>query len=435
MQRSITVISRTGLAIASMLALGPAAAIAQTAPDAHWNEWVGCWDLVGDGSTTRLTPPEEAAAGAGPIRPGASRNARVCVAPSQGGAELRTMVGDQQVMTQTIIADGRDHAISDGGCTGTQRAQWSADGLRLFSRAQVTCDAQAPRTVSGLALMGPDAQWVDVQAVTVEGRDSVRVRRFRPAADRVRVRTAPLAAAVRLRTEHIKEASALVAPRALEAALIETGARFDLSSKTLLDLNKAGVADSVTDLMVALSYPQAFAVRSAGPDDRLAPPPPLYPDFVDASFENPFFYSPYYSNYYYSPYFFSPFGYSYLWLYPQFGAPGVIVIPGDGGGGLPGNGLPENGKAVNGLGYTRVYPRDRASTAEGSGEATPRSNGSSRGSVTPRGYTAGDTSSGSSSSSSGGSSSSGSSGGSSAGSSGGSSGGSSDGGGRTAVPR
>jgi hypothetical protein len=338
------------------------------------------------------------------------------------------MVGDQQVMTQMIIADGRDHAISDGGCTGTQRAQWSADGLRLFSRAQVTCDAQAPRTVSGLALMGPDAQWVDVQAVTVEGRDSVRVRRFRPAADRVRVRTAPLAAAVRLRAEHIKEASALVGPRALEAALIETGARFDLSSKTLLDLNKAGVADSVTDLMVALSYPQAFDVRSTGPDDRLAPPPPLFPDFIDASFENPFFYSPYYSNYYYSPYFFSPFGYSSLRLYPQFAGPGVLIIPGEGGGGgLPGNGLPENGKAVNGLGYTRVYPRDRASAAEGSGEATPRSNGSSRGSVTPRGYTAGDASSGSSSSSSGGSSSSG--------SSGGSSGGSSDGGGRSAVPR
>ncbi len=430
MQRSMTAVSRTGLAVVLVFMLAAAAASAQTATDPRWTEWMGCWELVADGSTTRMPPAEEAAAGAGPIRPGASRDARVCVAPSHGGAELRTMVGDQQVLTQTIVADGQDHAISDTGCTGTQRAQWSADGLRLFSRAQVTCDAQAPRTVTGLALMGADAQWIDVQAVTVEGRDSVRVRRFRPVAERAR--TAPRAAAVGLRIEHIKEASGLVAPRALEAALIETGARFPLSSKILLDLNKAGVADSVTDLMVALSYPQSFAVRSTGPDDRLAPPPPLYPDFFDASFESPFFYSPffynpYYSNYYYSPYFFSPFGYSYLRLYPQFGAPGVAIIPGDGGGGLPGNGLPENGRAVDGLGYTRVYPRDRATGSEGGGEATPRSGSSSRGSASPRGYTAGESSGGSSSSSGGGSSSGGSSGGSSAGSS--------DGGGRTAVPR
>jgi hypothetical protein len=430
MQRSMTAVSRRGpVVLVFMLAAG--AAHAQTASDPRWTEWMGCWELVADGSTTRLPPAEEAAAGAGPIRPGASRDARVCVAPSQGGAELRTMVGEQQVLTQTIVADGKDHAISDAGCTGTQRAQWSADGLRLFSRAQVTCDGQAPRTVTGLALMGRDDQWIDVQAVTVEGRDSVRVRRFRPAADRVK--TAPPAAAIGLRIEHIKEASALLAPRALEAALIETGARFPLSSKTLLDLNTAGVADSVTDLMVALSYPQAFAVRSTGPDDRLAPPPPLYPDFFDASFESPFyyspFYSPYYSNYYYSPYFFSPFGYSYLRLYPQFAAPGVVIIPGDGGGGgLPGNGRPENGKAVDGLGYTRVYPRDRGATgADGSGEATSRSGGSSRGSVSPRGYTAGESSGGSSSSSGGASSSGGSGGGSSAGSSGG--------GGRTAVPK
>jgi len=428
MQRSMTAVSRTCLAF--VVTLAAASASAQTATDPRWTEWVGCWQLVADGSTARLPLAEEAAAGAGPIRPGASRDARVCVAPSQGGAELRTMVGEQQVLTQTIIADGVDHAISDGDCTGTQRAQWSADGLRLFSRAQLTCGAQPPRTVTGLALMSPDAQWVDVQAVTVDGRDSVRVRRFR-AADRAQA--APPAAAVRLRIEHIKEASGLVAPRALEAALIETGAQFPLSSKVLLDLNKAGVADSVTDLMVALSYPQAFSVRSAGPDDRLAPPPPFYSysDFIDASYESPFFYSPYYSSYFYSPYFFSPFGYSYLRLYPQFGAPGMVIIPGDSGGGLPGNGLPENGKVVNGLGYTRVYPRDRATGAEGGGDATPRSGGSSRGSVTPRGYTAGDASGGSTSSSSGGSGG----GSSSGGSSGGSSAGSSDGGGRSAVPR
>jgi hypothetical protein len=58
----------------------------------------------------------------GPVRPGGSRSARVCVSPSQGGAELRTFVGGEPVLSQTIIADGIDHPVSDGGCTGTQRA-------------------------------------------------------------------------------------------------------------------------------------------------------------------------------------------------------------------------------------------------------------------------------------------------------------------------
>ena len=363
---------------------------------------------------------------------------RACASsPSQGGAQLQTMVGGQPVLTQTIVADGADHRVDDGGCTGTQRAQWSADGLRLFTRAQVTCDAQPPRAVTGLALIAPDGDWVDVQAVTINGTDSVRVRRFRPPVERAR-KGVP-AAAVRLQIEHVKEASKLVSPRAVEAALLETSARFPLSSRVLVDLDKSGVDDRVIDLMVALSYPRSFAVRPSGPDDRLTPFPPLFPgaDFVDASYDYPYFYGPYYSNYYYSPYFFSPFGYSYLRYYPGIYAPVAVIVPGDGGGGGFGsdhNRPPENGRAINGLGYTRVDRRgaDTASPAgsDGGGGASVRSGGS-RGTVSPRGYTGGEASSGASSSSSGGggSSSSGSSG-----SSGGSSGGS-DGGGRTAVPK
>ena len=215
------------------------------------------------------------------------------MSPNQGGAELRTFVGEQQVLSQTIIADGADHRVADGGCTGTQRAQWSADGLRLFTRAQVTCEGQPPRTVTGLALIAPDGEWVDVQAVTIGGTDSVRVRRFRPSAERAQAGVP--AAAVRLQIEHVKEASTHVSPRAIEAALMETSARFPLSSRVLVDLDKAGVDDRVIDLMVALSYPRSFAVRPSGPDDRLTPFPPLYPggaDFVDASYDYPYFFGP-----------------------------------------------------------------------------------------------------------------------------------------------
>jgi hypothetical protein len=420
-----------GLALV-LLAIAATTASAQT-PDRRWNDWVGCWSLVADANVARLPPAESAGDGlAGPIRPGSSRDARVCVAPSQGGAELRTMVGEQQVLSQTIIADGKDHRVSDGGCAGTQRAQWSADGLRLFTRADVACEGQPRRTVTGIALMAPDGEWVDVQAVTIGGTDSVRVRRFRPPVGRAY--TGLPAAAVRLQAEHVKEASTLVSPRAVEAALMETSARFPLSKKVLVDLDKAGVDDRVIDLMVALSYPRSFAVRPSGPDDRLTPFPPMFPgaDYVDAAYDYPFFgqyFGPYYSNYYYSPYFFSPFGYSYLRYYPQVFGPGVVILPSDGGGG-GGGGVggrpPENGRVVNGFGYTRVDRRDDTSAFGGGGESTPRSAGS-RGTVSPRGYTNDSGGSAPASSGSGGSSSSGG-GGASSGSSG-------DGGGRTAVPR
>jgi hypothetical protein len=413
-------------------ALSAVSAAAQT-PDARWNDWLGCWSLVADGNVARLPPAEDAAGGVtGPIRPGSSRSARVCVSPNQGGAELRTLVGEQQVLSQTIIADGADHRVNDGGCTGTQRARWSDDGRRLFTRAQVTCDGQPSRTVTGLALIAPDGDWVDVQAVTIGDTDSVRVRRYRPPVEQAN-KGVP-AAAVRLQIEHVKEATRYVSPRAIEAALMETSARFPLSSRALVDLDKAGVDDRVIDLMVALSYPRSFAIRPSGPDDRLTPFPPFLPgaDFIDASYEYPYFYGPYYSNYYYSPYFFSPFGYSYLRYYGGGFSPVAVIVPGENGGGGAGPGRnlpPENGRVINGKGYTVVDRRGDVASSGGSGggEASTRSGSSSRGTVSPRGYTGGDASSGATSSSSSGGSSSGG-GASSAGSSGGD-------GGRTAVPR
>ena len=216
----------------------------------------------------------------------------------------------------------------------------------------------------------------------------------------------------------------------MEAALLETSSRFPLSSRVLLDLDKAGVDDRVIDLMVALSFPRSFAVRPSGPDNRLTPFPPLYPDFIDASYEYPYFFgTPYYSNYYYSPYFFSPFGYSYLRYYPQFYRAG--------GGRRAGrrrrrragseNQPPERGRVINGQGYTRVDRRgDSAVSEAGAGAAAPPCDrAGSRGTVSPRGYTAGDAGGGSSSSSSGGG------GGGSSSSGGSSSGGSS---GATAAP-
>ena len=338
---------------------------AQT-PDPRWNDWLGCWNLVADGNVARLPPAEDAAGGVtGPIRPGSSRDARVCVSPSQrrrGTAHAssassrccRRRSSPTAPITRwpTAAAPARSARSGRPTACGSSRARRSpAKG----SRRAPSPDSRSWR---------PDGQWVDVQAVTIGGTDSVRVRRFRPPVERAR--TGVPAAAVRLQVEHVKEASEHVSPRAIEAALMETSARFPLSSRVLVDLDKAGVDDRVIDLMVALSFPRSFAVRPSGPDDRLTPFPPLYPgaDFVDASYDYPYFFGPYYSNYYYSPVLLLAVR---LLVSPLLPVRTFCHPPSSSRArrrrrrwrrrqGRP----PENGRAINGLGYTRVDRRDDA---------------------------------------------------------------------------
>ncbi len=180
--------------------------------------------------------------------------------------------------------------------------------------------------------------------------------------------------------------------RALEAALVETGSSFDLSGKDLLALQAAKVPGSVTDLIVALSYPERFVVErraradigASGIDD---------PFFVGWAFGYPTwldygFYSPFYGPY--SPYFYSPF-YSYLpWYNPPGYWGGDFVIIGDGGGsggGGGGGGIQPTGRGrvVDGLGYTRVRPREAEPTPHGSSGATGSTASSSGGSSSSSG--------------------------------------------------
>jgi hypothetical protein len=348
------------------------------AQDTRWAPWIGCWG-----------PAQGAQAVEG---------ARVCVERAGPNAvTLRTTIQGQPALEQTIVADGAEHPVSDAECRGTQRAEWSADGQRLYARAELMCGGDNPRTVSGLALIAIDGTWLDIQSVRVDGRESTRVRRYR------RVVEGPASIAYFGRPftlDAIKDANRKVSPAVLEAALVETHTTFSLSSRDVIDLDDAGVSDRLIDVLVALSYPKKFVVERAAVTTPVLPPLFGYYDpFLD----------PFYS---YGGYYYSPFAYTYGgYYYPYAFSPAYVVV-GDGGGG-GGSSSPQasgSGRVIDGVGYTRVRTR----------EATPpvvRAND---------GSTAGSSgSSGSSSSSSGGSS---------VTSSGFSSGGSSDGG-RTAVPR
>jgi hypothetical protein len=388
-------------AAALMMAAVPAAA--QTA-DSRWEPFLGCWDLTAD--NVREGSPAAAQLADLPLatRSPSDAGPRVCVTRApEGAARFETTVRGQAAIDQTLVADGTSRPLNDAECRGTQRAEFSNDGLRLFSRAELTCEGDAgPRRVSGISLLAVNGMWLDIQAVEIAGRETVRVRRYYRAEGQPPIPRATLGAS-NLSLDDVKEASAKTAPRALEAALVETNAGFFLSGKQLVDLDDAGVPDSVTDLIVALSYPERFVVertaRGGGGGGGT---------FVDDPFGLgwAFGYPAFYDDFYYSPSYYSPFGYSrygYRGYNEAFG--GGIVIS-------PVNPEPQpsgNARAVDGQGYTRVRPRETA-PAEGSVIRTSDS-GSTGGSSSSGGGSSGTASSGGGSSSGG------------------------DGGGRTAQPR
>ena len=418
------------LVLVSALVLFPAIARAQELADPKWTPWIGCWELVMENARDAAARPNPSrrtlpSSTSSPARP------QICIEPSGAGVTLTTKVAGQQAIQQTILADGREHPITDAECRGVQRAEWSSDNRKIYSRADLTCsNDKGDRRVSGFSILGSNGTWTDIQAIDISGQQTVRVRSYRRVSEKSQI-GAGLTHATPLTLDDVKDASGKVSPRALEAALVETGSSFDLSGKDLVALQDANVASSVTDLIVALSYPDRFVVEREARAD-LPPPSPFIdePFFLGWAFGYPMwsdlygFYSPLYGPY--APYFYSPF-YAYLpWYYPPYygGGGGVIIVdpgdPGGGGGQQPSGG----GRAVDGRGYTRVRPREadpaptpfnaaRGSTGSSSGGSS--SSGGGGATVSSQGFSSGGSSGG--------------------GSSGGGGGGGDSGGGRTAQPR
>src|SRR5690349_20696016 len=97
--------------------------------DARFQAWLGCWRLEDDLSGT---------------------GARMCVTPEKNGVRMQTIAGTQKGIDEIVIPDGAPHAIVDSDCKGTERAEFSQDGTRLFRTTDVTCGKEAPRTIKGL---------------------------------------------------------------------------------------------------------------------------------------------------------------------------------------------------------------------------------------------------------------------------------------------
>jgi uncharacterized membrane protein YgcG len=437
------------------LAIGVVPAHAQTQRvDGRWTPWLGCWRLLQEGVRADVIPNSKSMGrpvGSGPA-------VTVCVQPSKTtrGVTMTTFADGKQVLEQTIEADGAPHPITESGCTGTQTSDWSRDGLRLFTRVEIACSERPSQTISGLTLIAKGPAWIDIQSTSGNDQE-VRIRRFTPTIEKpegvaglppdISARAIADAQAVSRRAlsvEDVVEASRKTAPNVIEAAIVETEARFNLNSRVLMDLSSANVSPNVIDLMVAQSFPSHFQVErpmttaprpvasAIGGGTSIVVGPGGYP--VTQSPYTNWMYDPYY---YYS-YYYSPFAYPYYWGPAYFRSPtyfinntggGSIFVPNDSSAGTSiSSSDRERGQVVNGRGYTRVHPTSNSGSEDPaqhtvSSPRTVRSSGSSGGDAS------------SSSPSSGSSSSSGSSNGGSVSSGGYSNGGGGESTGRTAQPR
>jgi hypothetical protein len=384
--------TQTQLLLAVAALLGGAAAPARgqdAAIDPRWLAYVGCWERVGDAK------------------------ANVCVVPTddRSAVELVTVLKGEVTARERIVASGARVQTTRGDCRSWSTAQWSSRGQRLYMRSEETCPGTTAAG-TGVIAMSDNGQWLYVQGMTLGGQTGVRVERFREATSELLLpddvatavrrgisaaMQARAAASTPLMIEDVVDATRNVDVAVLEAWLVERRERFTLDAKRLVALADAGVPSRVVDVMVALSYPKAFAINAASRQgERLGPSNASGPGTASGNYLAP--YDPFcydaYSMYPYSTYDCSGigyryrygFGYGYDWYRGDH--PVTIIYSGSSGG----TGSRPHGRVVNGQGYktgddtgptARPRPSDtgpRAASGSSSGSpgaAAPSSSSSS----------------------------------------------------------
>jgi uncharacterized membrane protein YgcG len=351
------------VAVATMT--GPAAA------QGPWDPWIGCWDLV-----PRVTSGEAAA--------------RVCVLPTASAAavEMATVVGDSVVARRRLEAtEGKRDVVRDN-CNGSESVH--STGTRVYLRSAMTCGTTG-RLVNGVMAMSSGGEWIDVQGVAFGSNVGVRAARYRetpsttlvPAEVTARLQGRPrgmhaarIASTGPVRPSDVVEATKHLEVGVLQTWLAERGQGFGLDAGQLVALEESGVAPSVIDIMVALSYPEVFALDRTRIGDA---PPDLRAE------EREVYGGPMYDGYGSG---FDPYGIGYGRGYGWYpGRQPVVVVRAPSGEATE----DEHGKVVKGRGYVS----GRGSSAR-SGEERSSGGSSSSGRAGSSGSSGGSTDKGSS---------------------------------------
>ncbi len=357
-----------GTIVAALACAWPTQILGQAGPDTRWLPWFGCWQPADDPLAESL----------------------VCIRAGGAGVDVSTVAGARIVSTHRLVADGQRYEQGTDTCRGWQSAAFSSDGQRVYLRSERTCEDGTVRTASAVMAMSTEGEWIDAQAIGLEGERTPRVVRYQPAEsmppaefaitpdEQFQVDEARIVASMRLTLADVREAARSVDPEALEVFLVERDQAFQLDAGGLVGLAEAGVSDDVIDVVVALSYPDRFEISRGGEGPDLRPRGGSAESGygTDHYGSDPYGWGPHnrgsYSGcglqsfyrsslcygYGYGGYggglgWYSPYGYGY-------GYPGraIIILRGQGD-----EGVARDGQVVKGRGYTR---------STSSGSDTPR---------------------------------------------------------------
>ena len=392
------------VAAAWLLIGGSAEAGQAESIDSRWAPWLGCWQLWEE-ELEELDP-------SGPAEDTDQRalmeRTSACVRPAGPGVSITASAGERRLVERQLVADGNRHDVVEGDCRGWERSEWSRDGHRLYTTAELQCSDLPARHLSGLSLLVSASSWVDIQFVELGEHQQLEVRRYAPVRAEMEastpsdptseigpaeIRQARRESAEAPNLSDIMEASSITTPRVVEALLVETEPRLKLDSKALVELDDAGIDHGVIDLLVAQSYPEQFVVERR---DRGG----AWSSRSGSGFNG---FSGYYDPIWYSdlyPYYITPLGSRYWggaynpYLYGGAAASPFVIISERGVEQAAGAG------AVKGQGYTRVLPRatenrraagrrGATSGARGGSTRTGSSGGSGGNTASTGGYSSG----------------------------------------------
>ena len=316
--------------------------------DARWMPFVGCWVPAGAGEDAGL----------------------LCFRPAGEGVEMFNVAGGEITATESLVADAQPRPVSAEGCTGSERVEFSEDGARAYTRSEFECGAETRQGSGVMSFVEPN-QWIDVRALTVAeepvawaqgyelaGAEQLAAQGIAdPAAgNEEMIRAARVRAARDIEVEDVEETASRVEARAVEVWVAANETPFELDGDEIVRLADAGVAESVIDVMIAVSYPDRFVLSPEGAPSAAEPTQVAdayqggfrgYRSYLWSPFWGPssrFGYSPYYSRFGYYGYgsrFGGYGGYGGYWGYmpatiivrpaePTVAPPRARVVPGRG---------------------------------------------------------------------------------------------------------
>lgn len=246
-----------GIGAALALAGIPGGVDAQ-APNARmaWQPFLGCWQADG----------------------GEEEQGVLCFVASGDRIEMVTVAGGAITHREPFSTDGQPRQIEQEGCSGSESARFSGDFRRIYTTSDMACAGQPPRRGTGIIFMPAGDEWVDVRAMEAQGEDAMvwaqwYVRTGEGELNALGIEsgryTAPLAvrgmaslAKAPITIDDVIDASENVHDKAVEAWIAEVAQEFAaLDVDDLFKLDDSGVSSGIIDVVVAVSFPERFALN------------------------------------------------------------------------------------------------------------------------------------------------------------------------------